>query len=47
LGKLYERLHQFADAKKMYNEGIDVAAKQKEQRTLKELKEALAQLKSN
>ncbi|MBN2732304.1 MAG: tetratricopeptide repeat protein [Balneolaceae bacterium] len=44
LGKLYERLEQLDDAKKVYTEGIDVAAKQKEQRTLKELEEALAEV---
>jgi tetratricopeptide (TPR) repeat protein len=44
LGKLHERLESFEKAKKMYSEGIEIAAKQKEQRTLKELKEALAEL---
>ena len=44
LGKLYERMEHVKQAKQMYRQGIDVAAKQKEHRTLKELKEALTQL---
>jgi Tfp pilus assembly protein PilF len=44
LGKLYERLDRADDAKQMYTEGIEVAVNQKEKRTLKELKEALAEL---
>ena len=44
LGKLYERMEQFSDAQKMYAEGIEIAAKQKEKRTVKELKEARAEL---
>ena len=44
LGKLYERLEKWDQAKQMYAEGIEVAADQKERRTQKELEEALAQL---
>lgn len=44
LGKLYERLQKFEQARQMYTEGIDVAAEQHEQRTLNELTEARAQL---
>ncbi len=46
LGKLYERLELFDKAQKMYNEGIDVAANQKELRTKQELQEALNQLEA-
>lgn len=44
LGKLYERMEQFSDAQKMYTEGIQIAEKQKEKRTVKELKEARTEL---
>jgi Tfp pilus assembly protein PilF len=44
LGKLYEILDRPDDAKKLYQKGITVADKQDEQRTEKELKEALQQL---
>jgi tetratricopeptide (TPR) repeat protein len=45
LGKLYEVLDQFPEAKKLYEKGIEVADRQKELRTKSELKEALKQLK--
>jgi tetratricopeptide (TPR) repeat protein len=44
LGKLYEQLENRQKALKVYREGIEIAAKQKEARTEKELKEALVQL---
>lgn len=44
LGKLYENLDRFSDAREMYHRGIEIAAGQKESRTESELKEALAQL---
>lgn len=44
LGKLYEALDQLDDAQTLYQEGIAVANEQDEQRTEKELKEALQQL---
>ena len=44
LGKLYELLERPADATQLYREGIEVADRQKEQRTKKELQEALHQL---
>lgn len=44
LGKLYEALDQLNDAKKLYIKGIEVASRQNEQRTEKEIKEALQQL---
>lgn len=44
LGKLYEALDRFNDAKQLYRKGIAVAGQQKEKRTEKELKEALQQL---
>jgi Tfp pilus assembly protein PilF len=47
LGKLYERLDRADDAKQMYTEGIEVAANQKEKRTLKELKEVLGELNAD
>jgi tetratricopeptide (TPR) repeat protein len=47
LGKLYERLDMAAEARKIFQEGIEVAQNQKESRTEKELKEALIQLKSD
>jgi tetratricopeptide (TPR) repeat protein len=47
LGKLYERLDMAAEARKIFQEGIKVAQKQKESRTEKELKEALVQLKTD
>lgn len=46
LGKLYERLDMPGKAVKLYNEGIEIAATQKEHRNEKELKEALVQLNS-
>jgi Tfp pilus assembly protein PilF len=46
LGKLYERLGRQQKARKIFQEGIKIASKQKEPRTEKELKEALAQLES-
>ncbi len=45
LGKLYEALDRYQDAKKMYEKGIKVADEQNEVRTKSELKEALTQLK--
>lgn len=45
LGKLYEALDRFKDAKELYEKGIDIADEQKEIRTKKELNEALQQLK--
>lgn len=45
LGKLYEVLDRMNDAKDLYTKGIDVATKQNESRTQKELEEALQQLK--
>ena len=45
LGKLYEALDCLRDAKELYKKGIDVADQQDEERTQKELKEALEQLK--
>jgi Tfp pilus assembly protein PilF len=44
LGKLYETLDRLNDAKELYEKGINVAGKQKETRTKKELNEALQQL---
>ncbi len=44
LGKLYEALDRLNDAKNLYERGIKIADKQKENRTKKELKEALMQL---
>lgn len=44
LGKLYEILDQLADAKEMYERGIEIADKQKEERTKSELQEALTHL---
>jgi Tfp pilus assembly protein PilF len=44
LAKLYERLGELKKAKGIYQEGLEVAAKQREHRTEKELKEALSQL---
>lgn len=46
LGKLYEALDSLNDAKKMYEEGIEVASRQNEGRTEKELKEALLQVET-
>lgn len=46
LGKLYERLNLSDNAVKIYNEGINIAAKQNEARTEKELREALARLEA-
>lgn len=45
LGKLYEALDRLDDAQALYQKGITVANEQDEQRTEKELKEALQQLK--
>lgn len=47
LGKLYERLDQPKNAQRMYAEGIEVATKQKEKRTVKELNEAHAELEND
>ncbi len=44
LGKLYEVMGQLADAKNMYEQGIEIADRQQEARTKSELKEALSQL---
>lgn len=44
LGKLYEALDRLSDAKQLYEQGIQVADKQNENRTKQELKEALQQL---
>ncbi|HYW35675.1 MAG TPA: tetratricopeptide repeat protein [Balneolaceae bacterium] len=44
LAKLYERLGKPRKAKKIYEEGLDVATAQGELRTKKELNEALTQL---
>ena len=44
LGKLYEALDRFDDAHALFQKGITVASEQDEQRTEKELKEALQQL---
>lgn len=44
LGKLYVRLDLPRKAVKVFQQGIQIAEKQKEPRTEKELKEALAQL---
>lgn len=46
LGKLYEALDQLNDAKKLYKKGIKVASRQNEQRTEKEIKEALQQVET-
>lgn len=44
LGKLYEALDRFNDAKELYERGINVAGEQNESRTKSELKEAQVQL---
>jgi tetratricopeptide (TPR) repeat protein len=44
LGKLYEALDRLDDAQTLYQKGIPIANEQDEQRTEKELKEALQQL---
>lgn len=44
LGKLYEALDHLKDAKKLYQKGIKIASQQNEQRTEKEIREALQQL---
>jgi Tfp pilus assembly protein PilF len=44
LAKLYERLGALKKAKEIYQEGVEIAARQGERQTEKELKEALAQL---
>ena len=44
LGKLYERLDDLSRARQLYEEGIPIAAEQKESRTKQELEEALAQV---
>lgn len=44
LGKLYEKIGRFDDAKKLYQNGIDVAVEQNHERTKIELREALAEL---
>lgn len=41
LGKLYESLDRVDDARQLYKKGIEIADKQNESRTEKELKEAL------
>ncbi|MGM0546739.1 MAG: tetratricopeptide repeat protein [Bacteroidota bacterium] len=46
LGKLYEALDHLSEAQKMYRKGIKVASNQNEQRTEKELKEALMQVET-
>jgi Tfp pilus assembly protein PilF len=46
LGKLYERLSLDPKARETFLEGIEIASRQKELRTEKELKEALAQLEA-
>lgn len=46
LGKLYEALDHLDDARELYQKGIQVAADQNEQRTEKELKEALLQVET-
>lgn len=46
LGKLYERMELYNEAQSVYNEGIEVAAKQKERRTKQEIQEALTQLEA-
>ncbi|NIT57468.1 MAG: tetratricopeptide repeat protein [Aliifodinibius sp.] len=44
LGKLYESLDRLDDAQNLYQKGILIADEQDEQRTKKELREALQQL---
>ena len=44
LGKLYEILDRPGDARRLYKSGIEVAGRQSETRTKKELQEALTQL---
>ncbi|MDX1640444.1 MAG: tetratricopeptide repeat protein [Balneolaceae bacterium] len=44
LGKLYERLGRFEDAKKLFKDGLKVAEKQENERTALELKDALESL---
>ncbi len=44
LGKLYESLDRLDDAQNLYQKGIIIADEQDEQRTKKELREALQQL---
>lgn len=46
LGKLYEALDHLYEAQKLYQQGIEVASRQKEQRTEQELNEALRQLET-
>lgn len=46
LGKLYEALDRLDDAQTLYQKGIPIANEQDEQRTEKELKEALLQLET-
>lgn len=46
LGKLYEALDRLDDAQTLYQKGIPIANEQNEQRTEKELKEALQQLET-
>ena len=46
LGKLYEALDHLSEARELYQNGIEVAARQKEQRTEKELREALMQVET-
>lgn len=46
LGKLYEAFDNLNDAKKLYQKGIEVASRQNEERTEKELKEALLQVET-
>lgn len=44
LGKLYERSGRLDDAMAVYKKGVQVAANNKHERNVKELKEALAEL---
>lgn len=44
LGKLYEHEGRFEDAKKMYSDGLNIAEKQENDRTILELNEALESL---
>lgn len=46
LGKLYEQKNEFDRAIKMYSEGVEVAERNNEQRTVTELLEARAQLEA-
>lgn len=46
LGKLYEALDHLGKAMELYQKGIKIASDQKEQRTEKELREALSQVET-